>query len=1232
MRLEEAGDAPRLGLIEQLGEERRRVRFIGDDEHIDATAAGIEHVPSPFARHIDVGHEGCARHSDAQLAYPLEVRSAVDVQIEDDHIDWPALTGAGQRRPVLARNEAVPVTRRTAEARESGLVGEERRYYTHATVRLGKSRHWVRIASKTPRRMNASQYFDSPPQFHAAYHAFVPSAVLLGRTTPSPFVLLRASTVTVPAPLDRLAILDAVFHSTPDLVAILAPDGTVMDANRRALAFADVVLANAIGMPLAGTPGWQRRASMASWLDEAVLAAADGRASTRMLMDEPHADEPARVLHFTLRPLSGTSRNASCLHLLGADVTACAMAEQRSSSREQQLRMLTDNMHDLLFLVRVEAPGVYRAESVNRAYLRVTGMREEEVVGHVPEDVLPAAQAAVVRARYDAAMISSVPLTYTEVADVPSGRLVVETTLTVVRNDAGTITHLLGLSRDVSEKAHALDALRDSEARFRAALDAGYDAFVIANAVRDASGAITDFVIVDAITRAAALSERPVSAMIGLPLLDAFPMSRDTQLLEQCHRVAVTGLRFEMAQSAPVPDVPGRWVQRQIVPMGDGVAISSRDVSDRQRELEALEASERRHRQLFESSGVIQLLIDEQRGELIDANAAAERFYGWPREAMRAMQIGDLDRDASDAWRSVLAFARVGRPDAIPRVHRIASGELRDVELSMSAIELAGRAARHVLVHDVSDRVRAESQLRESEALFRAVVSGMREGVVVYDASGAIRSSNPSAQRLLGLTDGEGVGASVTMPWPAVKEDGSEWPQGEHPAMIALRTGRSQAHALMGIRHAPDDVAWVQVGADPLIRPGQQEPYGAVAVFSDVTAQRGAEERLREAQKLEAVGQLAGGIAHDFNNLLTVIRGAAGFLVDSLAKDSRQMDDVRAIERAAERAEELTRRLLAIGRRQLLRTESVDLGALVQEQSLAIRNDLPRAIRLQMAVSDERVLAQLDRRQVLDALRALIDNSRQAMPDGGSLILSTRVQHVAAQGAITDGALRTGQGKVGTFAVLEVRDTGIGMSDDVRAKVFEPFFSTQPFGTSRGMGLASVHGMVAQSGGFIECDSAPGRGTAMRLFFPLAAEPVYRQTPRFTPAILETRSVLMVDDDPLLRDLGQRMLERLGRAVSVVGSGREALRMLEANVGTVSVLVTDLTMPEMSGMELITEVERRYPMLPIVAISGFAMNPTVRQELDGRRIPFVGKPFTPGDFAAAMDRAIGHKAKLALSQ
>lgn len=371
-----------------------------------------------------------------------------------------------------------------------------------------------------------------------------------------------------------------------------------------------------------------------------------------------------------------------------------------------------------------------------------------------------------------------------------------------------------------------------------------------------------------------------------------------------------------------------------------------------------------------------------------------------------------------------------------------------------------------------------ERRLRESEARFRLVLNSMREGVLLYDKEGVIRFCNPGAQSILGVpqsevNDVDPIKADVRF----IHEDGSPLTGNDFLGIQAIRTGQPQPPRLMGMPHSNGEVQWLSVTADPVFLAGESSPSGAVAVFTDVTALREADQRLRQAEKLEALGQMAGGIAHELNNLLTVIIGEAELLRSAPLADADMIEGVNAIDRAAARAEQLVQHLLAVGRKQMLRPTEVVLNRFLRENMAVLCDGLPATILVEFKRVKEPVIATLDRARLTDALRVLIGNAGDAMPSGGTLTFATEtVRRVHPHGA-PDAQSQA-------FAMVSVQDSGVGMEVSVQDKLFAPFYSSQPFGSGKGLGLAAVHGIVHQHHGFIEVESTPGVGTTVKLFFP----------------------------------------------------------------------------------------------------------------------------------------------------
>jgi len=371
----------------------------------------------------------------------------------------------------------------------------------------------------------------------------------------------------------------------------------------------------------------------------------------------------------------------------------------------------------------------------------------------------------------------------------------------------------------------------------------------------------------------------------------------------------------------------------------------------------------------------------------------------------------------------------------------------------------------------------------------------------------------------------------------------------------------------------------------------------------EITAQRRLEEQFQQAQRLESVGRLAGGVAHDFNNIVTVVLSSAEALRED-HEEGRPLDPdlVDEIRGAGGRARDLTRQLLAFARRQIVNPVPLDLADVVQRSEKLLRRVLGEDVALAVrAPAGEGASVRADPVQVEQVLFNLAVNAHDAMPGGGTLRIEVSAREDGADGA---------DHPAGRWVVLTVRDDGTGMTPEVQAHAFEPFFTTKEPGKGTGLGLATVHGVVLQSGGHLHLDSAPGRGTEVRICLPRIDERPAR-TPEPRPAERAgAGTLLVVEDDAQVRQVTVRALERGGYRVLVAASGPEALEAFRARPGQVDLLLTDVMMPGMGGHELALAVQRERPGLPVLYISGYAPDFLVERRALGEGLPLLQKPFT----------------------
>ena len=499
-------------------------------------------------------------------------------------------------------------------------------------------------------------------------------------------------------------------------------------------------------------------------------------------------------------------------------------------------------------------------------------------------------------------------------------------------------------------------------------------------------------------------------------------------------------------------------------------------VRDQERK-ERLRRSEERYRAMFQNNPWPMWLYEPGTLRIVEVNESAVRHYGYSREEFLARTIYDIRPESErETITAILASVADGRRATHLVRHMKKSGEIIDVEVTGHSIELEGRALRLAVGVDVTSRERAERALRESESRFRSVANCLREALLITDVDDRIVLANDRVREVLGYEPAAIVGREATALLLPASQRNAFRDRVRHRLQ-----GESELYEIELVR-ADGAVIVAEVSASPY-RDMNGQIVGTLGAISDVTDRKRLEERVRQSSRLEAVGQLAGGVAHDFNNLLTVIKCHTELLRDELSPVAPLQASVREIERAADRAAEVTGQLLAFGRKQLMQPRPLVLERVVEEALPVLRKLAGARIQITVRSQGDGAPVFADPTQVENALVTLVRNATDAMPEGGDIRIETCVADLEAH----DLHLQHQHLPAGRYAVLAVKDAGEGMSPDVQRRLFEPFFTTKEVGAGSGLGLASMFGIVRQSGGFVDVRSAVGAGTTFLIYFPVHA-------------------------------------------------------------------------------------------------------------------------------------------------
>jgi PAS domain S-box-containing protein len=764
-----------------------------------------------------------------------------------------------------------------------------------------------------------------------------------------------------------------------------------------------------------------------------------------------------------------------------------------------------------------------------------------------------------------------------------------------------------------------LKELRESEANLQAIVDNTND--IIASYDRDFRLLVFNEACRDVFFRFTGVELR-----LGMTTYDLFPKEQQNFWIANNARV-LTGKPFSAQFSMSWADGTKRFYESFFNPIRRdneivGFSTFTRDISERRRAEEALRESEANLQAIIESTDDIVASYDRDIRLLVYNQAcsnAYQRVFG--AELHPGMHTLDLfPKEQRSFWQENNARVLAGEAFSVEFSERATDGSLQFFESMFSPIRRAQEIVGFsTFTRDITERRRTEEALRENEKRFRLLVQNSNDVIEILDPNGKPSYISDQITRILGYQPKELVGVS-----------GFDYlhPDDRQTVTEIFTEGLKQPGAVRKaeFRFRHKDGNWVDIEAvgcnlmhDPAIQ-------GIVLNIRDVTEriraereQKKLQDQLQQAMKMEAIGRLAGGIAHDFNNLLTGMSGNVQLALMDLKPDNPLAETLREIGKAADSAATLTRQLLAFSRKQLIEPKLVDLNEMITSTHKMLKRLIGEDIELHVLPGKNLGAVKIDRAQFEQILVNLAINARDAMPNGGQLTIE------AANVELDEGYCHThADARLGRFVMLAVSDTGIGMNDEVKAHLFEPFFTTKEKGKGTGLGLATIYGTVKQAGGSIEVYSEAGKGTAFKIYLPrMEAHAGNIEKSRSLAEMPRgSETVLLVEDEEMVRHLAIRVLRRLGYEILHAGSGGDALAAAKQYAAPIHLLFTDVVMPGMNGRQLSERIAAIHPETKVLYSSGFTENAIAHHGVIDEGLNFIGKPYTPHSLAKAIRAAL----------
>jgi two-component system cell cycle sensor histidine kinase/response regulator CckA len=764
--------------------------------------------------------------------------------------------------------------------------------------------------------------------------------------------------------------------------------------------------------------------------------------------------------------------------------------------------------------------------------------------------------------------------------------------------DVHVITQLMVLSgrtvfhtiwRDITERKRAETSRLESEAQYRALFDGSPDAILLADPETG--------IILDANTAASELLACPREKIIGLhqskihpPQKQAYSREIFTQNVEDAKEQKGLHLREMTVLRPDGSEVPVEVLAQLVNIKGKKILQGVfRNITERKRAEQKLDESIDRFRRLSEA-GFEGIIISEQ-GVIVDANTRMAQILGCKFSDLIGSKVSEFIAPQSLA--SLENHFRSGSEERYECIAKRKYGSNFPVEVQGKSLPYEGRMLRITAIRDITDRKRAEEALSNEKAFSDAIIDSLPGVFYICDEEGRLLRWNDNETAMTGYSTEELSQMNVLQLFREDRELAAskmrevfEFGRASVEVSIVTKSGVQIPFLFSGFRMIADNKRYL------------------VNVGIDISARKRLEAQLRHAQKMEAIGVLAGGIAHDFNNILSAIIGYVSLMKMKMKPEDQLQHNAEQILASAERAAKLTHDLLSFSRKQVVNLIPMNINDII----LGIQNMLTRLIgeniEFKVRCSPEKLVAQVDKGQIEQVLMNLATNARDAMPQGGTLLIATGVVEVDESNMIIPH-----DHKPSRYLQITVSDTGVGMDKKTQEHLFEPFYTTKEVGKGTGLGLAITYGIIKKHHGFIYVESHPGVGTTINIYLPLvkaAAKEVRREDN--VPPLSGHETILLVEDESIVRQVTKDMLEEFGYTVIEATDGDEGVRAFRENQHRIQLILCDLIMPRKNGKEMYEEIKKIRPDIKAIFMSGYTTDIIEQQGIPEKGINFISKP------------------------